>query len=419
MLLGKGSEDIEALPSYLLRLAICHGVSTSLLIKAIADRQKGGFGKQVQNIRSAPLSALVRPNSSTDAVVQALGEAGYESEMALQSATLLCLQHALNRPTLCFSAKVRWCPACFSEQIKTGLPPYLKVVWFLEAMNVCNHHHLALRSRCPVCGSHQSTWAMPRSIGHCLHCGNSLAGPTSDDVLIRDPIDAAYDLVSLVQFQAAHPGVSFPRGGLSNVIRAFFNRASMTQREARLWRRIPREECVRFADPKESITLVTARRVAYRLDVPLVDLLLGQAEGVNRSFLFSSEQPLPESLAPRTRNNCVDKRALTINLKTALQTRNREPMSLRQVARSLNVSVGALRYHCPKEAARLVTKWNQAQRLARRQRSIRAKRAVRETVATWARHPQTPLSRKGLLRVLMAKTGLPKNLLRREIGLRV
>ena len=91
------------------------------------------------------------------------------------------------------------------------------------------------------------------------------------------------------------------------------------------------------------------------------------------------------------------------------------PVSLREVARQLRVSVGALRYHAPMVASKLVERSERYRRTTQAQKDDAVIRAVLDGVRSWSAESVTPIAKKPLLRMLRKKTGLPKEKLRKAI----
>ncbi|MDE2342189.1 MAG: hypothetical protein KGL63_02150, partial [Betaproteobacteria bacterium] len=92
-----------------------------------------------------------------------------------------------------------------------------------------------------------------------------------------------------------------------------------------------------------------------------------------------------------------------------------EPLSLREIARRLNVSVGAMRYHAPLPVAKLAERYKRHQRIVRLEKQSAAARAVLDGIRKWHLDETAPIGNKALLKQLMKNTGLPKEVLRKAI----
>jgi hypothetical protein len=233
----------------------------------------------------------------------------------------------------------------------------------------------------------------------------------ADDRVEHSSEAFAADLISLVGDIAARAEPYAP-GAANRYVNAIFDHAWESGAEGALWEMLPRDECLRYAAPNEAITLSAARRIAFRLDARLVELLSGSPP-VTVPLGFGYSADLPATMTSARRARTAGRAALRRQLKAVIECQT-EPQSLRAVARQLGVSVGALRYHCP-ELVEIVVRRRQAfQQSTAVLTRIEASAVVKKAIAEW---PLTApeITKKALLRKLFPHSGLPKNLLRAEI----
>lgn len=406
---GTGTADVEAFPSYLVRLAASHSVTTGHLLRLLlgeADDPSLAAG-----IQSQPFAGLVRPNKTTKQVLERTSEYVIESLVNLSQGTFIQLLPALQRSSNSYSRSVRWCPACLDEQVASHQEPHLKLVWFFNDMAICGTHRIKLRDRCPTCARPARPMNRWPSIAICQSCEAPLTVVCADDVIQLKPEAAAPDLYRLVG-DLAGQSIPFPQGGVNRYIDQVFHTAWASNREQELWSRLPRDDCIRYALPGEPVTLPAARRIAYLLEIPISELLEGMAPVV-QSFGFASEQFLPAFMRPAKRASGVDRKALNTYLLNLLEVGT--PISLRQAAREMGTTVGAMRYHFPCLVSRLSTAWAEylASELIRKRTSARD--ATFEAILSWRLRHIKPVSRKALLAELFRETGIPKNVLREAI----
>lgn len=405
------TRDVEAFPSYLCRLAMAHGLTPGQLIKHAArgDAREATF---LAALRGPWLATLVRPNETTAAVVELIARSGSESIFVLQRSNFGLLHPAVARTPRGFSAGFRWCPACLREQLLDWGHSYLKLSWFVEQVRACHEHHLALRSACPHCGhvpKFPRGWAM---FEICEFCDGRLDKVLSSDVLMSDPDDTAPDLIALVD-EIATASDPFPAGAANNCVAEMLDRAWRSEREGDLWNKLPRDECLRYACDDEPISLAVVRRLAYRLEMPIAELLRGGANA-RLSFNFAASCPLPKSMCSAHRAGLINSAALIRQLRVYLED-DGTPPSLREIARRIGVSVGALRHHAPAIVKRLADSRRSHLQTTRRAKKQAAQIAVRNGVRHWSKLHPNPIARKSLLKSLMKETGLPKELLRKTI----
>lgn len=178
----------------------------------------------------------------------------------------------------------------------------------------------------------------------------------ASDAVTRDPDLLASDLIALVGEIAVASG-PFPRGAACRYLNRVFDEAWRHEREEELWNKVPRDDCIRYCNPEEPMTLGVARRLAYQLEIPIADFLWG-VEGASQSFGFAATCPLPRSMRAVHRQGVINGPVLVKQMELFLDD-GVTPVPLREVARQLSVSVGALRYHAPMLASKLVARSEQ------------------------------------------------------------
>lgn len=408
---GAGTRSVEALPSYLCRLSYVHGVKPGHLIRYLLQHE--GSPKRLDLALGAQaFAALARPNATTGDIVNLLAKGGAEALPVLQRSTFLFLSPALTRSPVAYAKTLRWCPACFHEQLIGCGHAYLKLSWFLRAVDACDVHRISLRDTCPHCQYVPHPWRGWTLFDRCVDCGGrlDLVGRSDRKVLNTEAI--ATDLVDLVDAIAtAH--APFPPSAVNSYIARVFDDAWSNRREHELWRRLPRDECLQYMNDGEPISLNVARRLAYRLELPLSELLRGGIRS-SQSFGFSITEPLPSTLQSAHRNGRINAVILAKQIRLLLDDSSKI-MSVREVAREIGVSVGAMRYHEPNLVREIAARYVGHRRSIRLEKNALARRAVLEHVQVWHALDTAPIAKKRLLKLLMGTTRLPKEVLRRAI----
>lgn len=407
---GRGTGDIEALPSYLSRLAAEHGVTPGGLFLYLLNGYEGGVALG-RALAAQPFAASVRPNTTTERAIDVLTRGRCETGDQLRRATFLFLSPALARSQNTYSRHLRWCPGCLYEQSLAGSEPYIKLVWLLDGVRACHIHRVVLRDICPHCKRHPRPWSGWPSFAQCPHCHGALDRVSQGDRVDLAPEASAPDLASLVE-AIANRTLPFSAGAVNRYVDRVFDEAWASQRELVLWEKLPRDECLRYSSLDEPITLAIARRIAFRLEVSILELL-DPDHPTTRSFGFAAEAPLPAPLQPGRKVRTIDRYLLAKELKSILEG-PLEPISMPNVARRLSVSVGAIHYHCPSLAKKLTERCAAFKRAEAGRKRVEAIEAVRAALLRWPRE-QTPLTKKAILRRLRQETNLPKNLLIAEV----
>lgn len=276
---GEGTHAVEALPSYITRLAAAHGVTVGGLFRHLV-LEFVDEASLVAAIAAQPLAASVRPNGTTERIVSLLAAAGCSSEISLRRATFLHLASALARTPGAYSKRIRWCPACLHEQEISSGRPYLKLSWFFDGIKTCELHRVVLRDVCPHCHRRPGNSPWWPNFGRCHRCEERLDMLHATDQIEHDSQAYGPDLVSLVEDLAGRYE-PYPAGAVNTYVDRVFEIAWANELEDALWRMLPRDECLRYASPEEPISLAVARRIAFRLEVPLAELLSAREGLIN------------------------------------------------------------------------------------------------------------------------------------------
>ena len=416
-LIGVGSADVESLSSYVYRLAHVHGVSVLRLLDYAFTWYSEKYPEraiELGQFRSTKdLSILVRPNETTRKIVEVLSLATGRED--LRCGTFLAFSMVLDRSSRSFSDRLRWCPRCIFEQLVHRSDVYFKLAWSLTDLTHCPVHQLKLSDTCNWCGSYQSKLGIRRSLEYCCGCSQTIYGGAFDEIPIDSWINNASDLLECVNLIAHDKTLEFPSNAISCVLSEILDRAWKNQDEHRLWKIMPRDDFIGLATGTKSISLLSARRIAFQLGLRLVDLLEGTLRTTSDILDPEWTQNLPEPMRPRRRPKTGDRDAILQRFATEYFFTSRYlPPSLKEVARELEVSVGYLHYHFPLQSQEFIRK-HRAYLDSKKQVQGQEARAAVLDFFTSESNAAISKSRKNALRVLRLQTYLPKNLLRQEI----
>lgn len=417
LLQGSGTAEVEGLSSYLCRLAIAHDVSVGVLMRNCYDwfYRRNGEPLPLPNLTRNPgsLAQYVRPNDLTRSLLEVLTAASGQPN--LRSGTFMCFDGSLQRCMKTFHRSMRWCPACLAEAEQVGTEPYLKLYWSLAAFTHCTLHGVPLEHLCPHCQVRQDGFGERSSCARCAGC----EGPLTVAASSSPPPDSwrveGADLMELLDRIGCEHALRFPHDGVRKLLQAQFDKAWELDQCSRLWKAIPRDQYLAVLFGQVPITLMTVRRLAYRLGVPLLDLLQGSLQQTTGVLDASWTAQLPKTMRPKRRAARHDRKRLLTGITKALAfSDTKAPLSLIEVARNLKVTTGCLRYHFPTQAKAILDRYSAWRQSELERKEFEARCAV---VAFVAKHDGSrPLTHKGALRHLRKRTGLPKDLLRTEIA---
>lgn len=411
---GEGTAQVEAMSSYVLRLASAHTVASGTLIGLILDRFPCVGSAPGRTAFKVPCESLIRPNATTLALTHAVAAATGRVPETLECLTFLATIDALSRPQGAFSPELRWCPCCFGELLAQDRPIYFQLRWQVRFVQNCDIHGVRLRSSCQSCGACQGGASFRESLGVCVKCEHPLHSELRQEELAPHQFDEITDLVKHI---AARPGFRFPKAGVARVVAELLESAWRDEREMELFRTLSRDECIRFARPEEPVTLQSALRIAFRLHLPLVSLLNGDISGTSRWLLPPQKEGLPDNLA----HGCYKTRAIPQDMGSRIslvleRSRTEGPLSLRALSREVGISVGGICYRFPTVARKVVELAKASHAKIQRRIDTEIKKRVGERFLRMSKELGSFPSRKLLLQTLFRESGLPKHRLRREIN---
>ena len=172
--IGLGTPFVESLSSYMLRLAEAHHVLPIRLACYVGDSVA-----EKPHFPALTLQGDYALNSNSGLAqrwVSALEALTLRRDMA--SLTMLPWAHLLATTGL-MHRHLTWCPDCWREWRKAGVPLSIPLLWLVSVISICPRHQKPLHSRCSLCGQTQPVVAGTCWLGYCAHCGGLLDGDHS------------------------------------------------------------------------------------------------------------------------------------------------------------------------------------------------------------------------------------------------
>jgi len=410
--------SVEALSSYVVRLATAHSTTVGNLLTAISVRFMPESDKWLHSAVTAKVAALVRPNETTATLVRLLHKATGRPMDELASMTLLSLRLAMGRSQKTFTTHLRWCSYCLRDQMEINCLVFLKLIWQLLDVKTCELHHIDLTDACTQCGRHQDSYAKWESINTCIHCKASLSEVDRSGHLSSSWQASAPEIRRLVRFIAENAGVSFPKDGLQRAARELYGDACRQGRWKALARSLPPGIYPEITHDRIAVvTLRTAVRLSEAVGIALEDLLMGHTCDTNIALqLDQSERP--------NQSDGIGSKKGSLGLRTDLLVKVNafvvrcgatNPPSLRQVARSVNASVGGLQNAFPEKCHAIVEAYKLARDERLRRAKVEAAEAASRIVLSWSETSADPLSRKALMRQVAQQGSWAKNVVRSAV----
>lgn len=326
---GAGTSDIEALDSYLDRLAAAHGIALSSFCRLLDDwweRDKpvdeASLGRYVSHI---PKCGYGRDIEQLVKVLEA--GTGFPG---LASMTLLAFKQVSGRHVGEILRHVHhWCPACMQQWEQGGTPAYEKLLWRLKPISRCPIHRIRLENRCPHCGGGQ-TRRGDHPWFRCSQCFKPLCNDSSRWTIALTAAPGEKDLIDVLAFCASNPSYVFRRDSPHRFFHAIKHelggeRLSDSAGDYFHKRNIPTRKLVG-----------SLLRIAQRFQTPLTDLLVDPKQAAAARPLNGME-PKPLNLHPANKaHDHLVRERVRQELEVALQ-QGLEGKSLAQICREVSV----------------------------------------------------------------------------------
>ena len=163
-----GTPRVESLTSYIMRLSESHTVSVRTLIlqEIFPD-----LSTRPTNAHFSGLHSLNGMGVCYEQWVDILGK--LTSRRDLRALTLLPWQSLLTSGGIVRRRRT-WCPLCFQEWQRHGMPIYECLAWVLAPVTVCPIHHILLEQHCPHCRRPMLVLSAHAHPGFCAHCNRWL-----------------------------------------------------------------------------------------------------------------------------------------------------------------------------------------------------------------------------------------------------
>lgn len=172
--IGVGTANVESLTSYIARLAEAHSITVGRLVCAeIAPSLKESyiFNSKYSDMskvyNSVSTKSLNGQCSTAATVVQVLENLTQRND--LHFLTMLTWTDVISQKYLLHPKKA-WCPFCYQERFEAKEVVYEPLIWALNVVEICPHHHCRLHTQCPYCYKQLPLLSGNYRLGYCSRC---------------------------------------------------------------------------------------------------------------------------------------------------------------------------------------------------------------------------------------------------------
>jgi len=412
---GDNSSEIESFPSYLHRISFDHGVYVGELIRFAKHHAPEALNQrhEVKVPNYITVSELVRPEKMTSYLVDLIS---YATGQKLESSTLWFLGNCLGQSNGHIVRGFRWCPECFAEYKSLGQTPYFKLIWHMKAIKACPIHRTPLIGHCEFCGCDQTTYRKTAQLGICQKCGKYLSIRKHRLRLTDIKFsweDIGFDIVTLFRDLAKTKPYSLPTDGIHQSVCQTYDFYWRQERENEFYAAGGRDELLALIYKQKPVSLLIARRVAYRLGLALYDLLSGTGAQTTAPLDHTLYCALHPEYLNANKKTKRDHRLVIKKIKAYLNNSDHPP-SLNQAANHVGVSKGYLNYRHPVLAQNIVKNHHSYTEHKKFQRLLKAQSCALSYFID-EKYRECEKSRKQAYKTLRAETGLPKFMLKKAI----
>jgi transcriptional regulator with XRE-family HTH domain len=418
---------IESLTSYINRLAWTYRVEPRILV---AQEIVPHLGRSYHFQSSLSLLAAYCRS-------EAMGIIGTEEAALDWSSTLtrLTMRENLRDLTLgswtgnipfrgLMRATPTWCPVCYHEWRREGLPTYQPLLWMLQVVTVCLRHRRQLEERCLHCQRKQSVIPARIQPGCCTQCMTWLgisSGSEAENEADEKTLDWQQWVLNIIGElrKASTTSGILPWEQLANGL-ALCSEIVGNSKQLAALAGISKQLLSSWQNRKQMPSFERMLELCYVLDISPLLLMTNNLPAL-KEVLQAREthrQPQTKHFPPHPVN-----REQALALIQAVLDGRETPMGVRQLERRLGLGARTLIYHFPQECA-LITTQNQAYRAEQaRQRMEQRCNEVRQATLTLyaeginpsAQHVASKLSDSGVMRTPEGLTTWHST--RRELGL--
>lgn len=414
-LMGVGTAEVESLPSYLYRVAFEHGFSVGELVHSLKRHslRNSVFEYPIDLPKSFSPGELIRGGKRSSAIRQLLE---HYANIDLTSSYLWILERSIGESNGEVCRGFRWCPECFHEMDRHGVEPYFKLIWSMKAVTACPVHRTPFIEKCSSCGRSQDGFYRHYQISKCQHCGEKLS--KRKDRLKASDLSTSWenigvDVVELIRdMSAANPESTEDEGAYLSLKKLFDYYWDQDLYDY-LYQTIGRDHVLALIHKQKSMNLLSARRIAFRLGIPIFDFLIGRAKEVTLTFDHKSFCSLPPGYLEVTKKLKRDHRHQLKKISQFVDSCECPP-TISAIADAVGVSKGYLEYRHGALVADFVARRKTFEIDQRIQNEYLATREALGFFLGKAYVPNTGAKREAF-RVLREQTDLSKRLI--ELGI--
>lgn len=167
------SSDIEALTSYITRMAESHRLKTRVYIYCLTSKLEKYHYKNTISGAPQVWYSINGIGERANIISSLLNQ--HHSKYNFEWLSFLPIKYSIEaRAHGLLNQNMRWCKECWIESESNKSPVYVPLAWTARLYTVCLKHNRFLSEVCPHCNNPQEQLPRIPSLIHCQHCGCKL-----------------------------------------------------------------------------------------------------------------------------------------------------------------------------------------------------------------------------------------------------
>lgn len=345
--IGIGTPYVESLASYINRLAVEHSISVADLFIRIISIYGSIFSEKTNTFKNLwKILSAINNASKSSIIVEIMSELTIRSE--LKYLTLATIEDLNINGAL--SKIKRYCPKCYEEQKASNNIVYDPLIWSIRAIKICPIHRLYLLDDCPNkdCVSNftvLNTYSVPGCCPCCYQWLGSQSSDLADDLTIESQkwiIKQIGDLIAEISVLSTVDVNSNIKKVLKIILEVYGNGNAITLSEVL---EISDKTIRQWNKQQNSPSLNSLLKICAKLNISLLNIL---KYGTLKKFPINNNNVCFKTTKRPSKNNKINKDLIKSKLEELIQSNNKEnPLSVKETAKILGVSVGTLYNHFP------------------------------------------------------------------------
>ena len=363
--MGIGTSYIESLSSYIARLSSYHCLNVSHLIKQEVmplireQTQFTNINFKAQN--HFPIWSINGLTNTSKILGQTLEQLTKRNDLLFLALSSLSEVISQRKSLKKYQA---WCPLCYEQWHQEKQEIYTPLIWLIEPIKICPHHHQLLLNKCPYCLKSFRQIQLKFRNGYCPKCFHWLGYfyPKHHHNLSQAELQWQLTLINQIgnlisKIPTFTSSISSQR--VATMINHYSNHISQNNLSLFLQKinsNINNKTLHKWINNSQNPTLEKLVQLCHDLDTSLLDFLQEDLENINwhEKINTINQQSFTSSYKAPQRLTKIELQKIKKLLELALEIET--PPSVKEIADIVNTYPANISFHFPILTRNLINK---------------------------------------------------------------